>query len=169
MFKMIQGVSFSTNLYDEISIDHLRQEYQKNVTELCDYYIDRSLSLNYANPLAYGDYRDFLRERLVAKHREIKKMLMSYIKTRGLRPDIDDPNAGWATVRSADIEAQEDLRINMTQQDFEIAVNAMKQEADYFRLKSVHCYCISEHPTYNKTSKVVSKIRDFTQQQFSLN
>ena len=115
MFKMIQGVSFSTNLYDEISIDHLRQEYQKNVTELCDYYIDRSLSLNYANPLAYGDYRDFLRERLVAKHREIKKMLMSYIKTRGLRPDIDDPNAGWATVRSADIEAQEDLRINMTQ------------------------------------------------------
>ena len=94
---------------------------------------------------------------------------MSYIKSRGLRPDIDDPNAGWATVRSVDIAAREDLRLNMTQQDFEIAFNALKQEANYFRLKSVYCYDISEHPMYKKTPKIMNRIRNFTKQQFSLN
>ena len=103
-FKMIQGESFSVNIFGEISIEHLRQEYQKNVAELCDFYVDRSDKLLYNNPIE-NDYRSLFRERLIFKHKEIKRMLMIYIKSRGLRPDIDDPNAGWATVRTIDLEA----------------------------------------------------------------
>jgi len=74
------------------------------VAELCDFYVDRSDKLLYNNPIE-NDYRALFRERLIFKHKEIKRMLMIYIKSRGLRPDIDDPNAGWATVRTIDLEA----------------------------------------------------------------
>ena len=57
----------------------------------------------------------------------------------------------------------------MTQQDFAIVLDAMKNEANYFRIKSVYCFDIMEHPTYQKLKKIIRKIRDFTGEKFSVN
>ena len=45
------GGSFSCNIFEELSIDDLKKEYQKNVQVIMDYYYDRKSPLLYVNPI----------------------------------------------------------------------------------------------------------------------
>lgn len=97
------SASFSCNLYSELSIENLQREYQKNVAELIDFNFDKKSPLLYHNVIRQ-DYRQYVRQRMVDKHKQIKSVLLMYIRTRGLRPELQDPFHGWADIRQEDID-----------------------------------------------------------------
>ena len=98
------------------------------------------------------------------KNKAIKKILSEYIKSRGLRPSITDPYDGWAEINEKELEAMEADRLNMTMKDFDLVYESMRAEANYYRMKSIYCYDIQDHPDYkiaSKTSKKISKLAQY--------
>ena len=51
--------------------------------------------------------------------------------------------------------------LNATKDQFKMVFDVMKDNANYFRLKSVHCYDIIEHPTFSKTPKIIRRAKAF--------
>lgn len=90
-----------------------------------------------------------------------------YIKSRGLRPSLTDPYDGWADINEKELEAIESDRMNMTMKDFELVFESMKAEANYYRIKSVYCYDIQDHPDYLKSSKIVKRIANYTKKSMN--
>ena len=52
----------------------------------------------------------------------------------------------------------------MTAKDFEIVFEALKAEADYYRIKSTYCYDIQDHPDFLKSSKIIKRIKDYARE-----
>ena len=116
--KSIIGESFSTNIYEEISLNSLHNEYNKTVYEILDYRVSKKKEMNYKNYIK-GDYRAYFRRRLLDKLVVIKSSLHSQIKKRNLiDPNAFDKFQGW-------VEPKEDEnllsdRLNQTQTDFNL-------------------------------------------------
>ena len=70
------GESFSTNIYEEISISSLHKEYNKTVYEILDYRVDKKKEMRYLNFIK-EDYRANFRRRLLDKLKVIKLTLHS--------------------------------------------------------------------------------------------
>jgi hypothetical protein len=122
--KTTSGESFSCNIYSEISIENLKKEHEKVLFELFDYKFNESDPPLYKTSL---EYRHAFRKVLLMKSDAMKKEIRKYIKEKGLRS------------------------LNDTNDDINTVFEAMKNEANYYRLKSIHCFDIMEHPTYQKT------------------
>ena len=90
-----------------------------------------------------------------------------------MRPGLnEDRYCGWIdenqiNSEQEEIEEEEQYQ-NKTKEDFALLYEAMKNEANYYRLKSVYCYDIMEHPTYQKLKKTIKKIREYTGEKFSV-
>jgi hypothetical protein len=56
--------------------------------------------------------------------------------------------------------------LNATREEFKRVFEVMKEDANYYRLKSVHCYDIIEHPTFSKTPKIIKRAKAFFSKQF---
>ena len=107
MLKNVVGESFSTNIYAELSVDNLRKEYNKTVLELMDYSVDKHQKLLFQNPLN-KNYMAYFREKLVKKMGGIKAILKGHIKTRGLRPGLnEDRYCGWLEENQINSEMEE--------------------------------------------------------------
>ena len=52
--------------------------------------------------------------------------------------------------------------MNDTQPKFQKIFEAMKNEANYYRLRSVYCYDVTQHPEFNKVEKAINKLRKLT-------
>ena len=143
--KRMIGENFSTNIYQDISLENLRKEYDKTLIELTDEQYDKTSPMKYVNHLEDGeDYRAWYRQRCLQKLSEIKKVVQGHIMERNLRPPMFQAN-----------------NLNTTANDFDLAQKSMKSEANYFRLRSIYCFDILEHPTYVKANKVLKRIRRF--------
>lgn len=95
MLKNIIGESFSTNIYAELSIENLKKEYNKTMLEILDFSVDKDRPIFFQNPIKQ-DFRAYFRGRLLKKLNAIKTILKGHIKTRGLRPGLDDDRyCGW--------------------------------------------------------------------------
>lgn len=106
--------SFSTNLYEEISISSLQQEYNKTVFEILDYRIEKKKPPVYKQYTEI-DYRSLFRQKLIDKLKNIKTVLHRQIKQRELIIMEKDIFHGWAPVTQ---QMQDDLftqlRLNQT-------------------------------------------------------
>lgn len=70
MIQMIEGASFSCNIYAELSIESLMSEYKKNLSELVDNKFSLKEPLLYKNPLAsQQDYREYTKYRMILKNK----------------------------------------------------------------------------------------------------
>lgn len=96
------------------------------------------------------DYRVLWRTSSIEKHQAIKLYLDGLIKYHQLKKDdkeLDDEE--YAAL---------DL-LNRTNDDFCVAIQALKNVPDYYRIRSVYCFDIVEHPDYLKTKKILARIR----------
>ena len=149
--KNMIGESFSTNIYEEISIQSLHKEYNKTVYEILDYRVDKKQEMRYLNFIK-EDYRANFRRRLLDKLKVMKMTLHSYIKKRHLiDANAFDKFQGWIDVNESQMEEMNMMsdRLNCTQTDFGLVKTDMENEVNNFRLKSVYCYDFMEHPQYN--------------------
>eukprot|EP00356_Strombidium_inclinatum_P014745 CAMPEP_0170497826 /NCGR_PEP_ID=MMETSP0208-20121228/25928_1 /TAXON_ID=197538 /ORGANISM="Strombidium inclinatum, Strain S3" /LENGTH=162 /DNA_ID=CAMNT_0010774771 /DNA_START=4085 /DNA_END=4569 /DNA_ORIENTATION=- len=161
--KRMMGESFSVNIYSEISIENLRKEYMKTVYEIIDYKINLRNEALFTH-LMEADYRGEFRKRLKEKMKTVKLVLRDHIKARGLRPEFEgDVFRGWAIKETNEDEQYDFANMSSnTDRDFNLAFENMKNEANYYRLRSVYCYDIMEHPTFKQTTKIVARIRKLT-------
>lgn len=127
----------------EIPIDCLQKEYNKAVMDAFEYMYD-PLQLPQYYKYMQDDYRIYYSNRMNDRVNDVEKMLEVYLKSNNFRvTDLDD-----------------------TKDQFKMVFEKMKDNANYYRLKSVHCYDIIEHPEFSKTPKIIKRAKDFFAKQF---
>ena len=132
------GESFSCNFLSEIPIELLQKEYNKAIMEAFEYRYD-TLQIPQYYKYMMDDYRIYYNNRLNDRVHDVEKMLEVYLQSNNFRvTDLDD-----------------------TRDQFKMVFEKMKDNATYYRLKSVHCYDIIEHPEFSKTTKIIKRAKDF--------
>eukprot|EP00347_Sterkiella_histriomuscorum_P019608 403340984 len=127
--------SFSSNIYKELGVEDLKQEYKKTKTELAD--IKNMLQ---SGSLPSNERTNLIVNQLTEKVKTIKGILLTSLKSEGM------------------------MGANDTMDGFLKLFKHKKNDTNH-RLKTTYSYDIKDDPTYKRVQKIEKRMRKYYEKQ----